>query len=174
MIDQNNTQAATAAPEQAPTSQVPASPPQAAPVHEPAPEMDLSSLLREFDEATKPAEQPAATQQQPDSAPAINPNDPAAFEKASAAYKAALESGVATEGMKARLDNLQQGMGTLYAHMQQQQDRADFQSIVDRGKRELADRGLAVGDDYAKMFFLSHAMENQATQQIYANRYQSK
>jgi hypothetical protein len=172
----------------APAPSAPASPtPQAAPVHEPAPEVDLSELLAEFDAATKPqptAQQPTATSKQPvdDLADLLSEAQQSgdlvaiseAITKANQAYQQALQSGASADSLRQQFGILQNSVNLMYQHQAAMRDHAEFSGFVAEADGMLKEAGISVGKEFTKRFLMSEALTDPVLRHAFDHRYDSK
>jgi hypothetical protein len=149
-------------------------PPAAAPSPEPTAQpaqqttmADLDSLLAEFTrETSKPAPQPQVQQQQQPSIhepgwqdatdPAIND----AMARAQAAFLEAQKNGLATDGLKSKLDLMIQHIQQMQADQRRMVDHNDFEKLVGEANKRLQESGVAVSEDFAKRFLASESLLN--------------
>lgn len=125
---------------------------------------DLAALFAEFDEATKPKEEPKAVPQEP-------PADPTKD------IMAEFDKSLGVMGMSAELRQHLQTYATTVAQMQAQQqyqqNKADFESIASKFDKAARDAGLSIAEDHASRWLLAESVMNPQLEAAFDHRHDS-
>jgi hypothetical protein len=131
---------------------------------------DLEALLSEFDAATKPAEQPQATQ--PESAPKPETSDKIADDPVLSAIIKSREA--MTEEARRHLSSYGARVDALFNDRIREFAQRDFDNIVAKGEKMLKESDIHVSEDYVRRWLTAESVSNPELRQAFDNRYRTK
>jgi hypothetical protein len=139
---------------------------------------DLTRLLGEFEEATKPKadQQSESGQQLEQFMAAKEPQAADALATVQQAYENAVKdgaSGVEMLSLRKQLETVTGMVQSMAAHQAWEHDHREFDGIVQNAEKMLKDSNIPVSDDYVRRWLLSEAKLNPQLATAFDNRNRS-